>query len=821
VDPEHPRHDPAPEPVRIMIRQAHYTSVAHGPRGMSGFQFCATSDDLDDRILRAVERLTTYQRPRDVGVDADVSAFPVNLVYTQLDPTDLKLISRVQFTGEDFSRRSGNYFAHSLIVDAVPGDLESPFPAELWDAAFWQSEPGPSEHLPFLPSPAANDRDVRKQLHSALEQAGGYDERLAWLIAAADSAVRGGRQVLLVGPTDEIVWQWIMATSYLLGPRIAPRLSFCTYGHDPARAGTHLIGLVSSRQVTQARSAGFSVLDVATGESPDAPSTDDRTLACAAMLTRAGIIMAGRAWRAAIAMGRPRFDQLAHWYPAVASALVSIGTDLSAGDLTVAIEWLERAQLDRHQHASIVEGFARQRLDELGAPQQAQLVEDALGLDAELALERGDLAGAIEQSMVDKTLRRLSAGSQANVIRLRTRAGTENAATECSRILKGSSSVGYRLAVLRWAAQAGVGLPDELVSAVGYDVMGLSLVDEGWKASRLTDVSREWSAFRAGLLSRLESEADALVDLASEYFRADIFEPSDFALQPSLGDRWVAERAAARGASPVEKFIETCEVRCVAGKPGLADATLLQRLWPAGQWTTAEAIAVAGAFPADEVLQSPTATFMAQAFLCGPGAVRAEREHWARLAAYLASWPAEARHEHGVEAAADVRKVHDTIETIMHGPPDTQRMLLIGKLVDYYLAAPPEVQEYLTAEIPGLILVHHSSPYLVLRGCPAPVLQAFCKLSHDQLLANPHNTYLAARLFVTRCDLRQHQEPRTALVIEATVLAPMVSIWTRQDVNAIGRYTEDIGQWGAEFTRWLRKQKRQRRARQGKVRGDS
>jgi GTPase-associated protein 1, N-terminal domain type 2/GTPase-associated protein 1, C-terminal domain/GTPase-associated protein 1, middle domain len=822
-----------------MIRQAHYTSVARGPSGLSGFQFCAWSEGLDDRILRTVERLTTYHRPREVHGDADISSFPVNLVYTALDAGDLKLIARVQYTGEDFSQRAGNYFAHSLIVDAVPADLGSPFPAELWAAPIWRSEPGTSRQLPAL-RPPPPDGSVRLELHAVLQRAGAYDERLAWLTAAAEAAINGGSQVLLAGPTDEVIWQWILAASYLLGPHIAPRLSFCTYGHDPTRTGTHLIGVTSPRPAALAAGAEFAVLDLsAAGDEERRPPTaspsaiDAPTLACASMLTSVGVVAAEAAWRDAITLGRPTSGRLGHWYPVLACALISAGARLAPADIAVAIDWLAEAGLERTRHAALVQGFTRQQLGELSLGHQARLIQDAFRLDGGFGAGRPELAVLIEQALVAQTLARLTQPTaEPAVVRLRTRTGAELATQQCDRQLRSRSSARHRLAVLRWASLAGVDADDDLVTALGAEIMGLALVEDGWSVDLIGPVARDWPAFRAGMVSRLATEPEAVVDAAQGYLLAEIFEAADFASAQRLGDRWVSIRAAARHASPVEEFIQTCELRRLTHAPGLTDTDLLWRLWPSGSWTVADAMAVAGAFPLDEVLDSePVLTAIADAFRSGPPA-DAGRRLWTELAVYITHWPADLINAYGVEDARAVKALRNVVDAITDPVPGTPRMAHISRLMDSYPKAPPVAQAYLAAEIPELILVHHPRPHLALASCPQPVLFTFCALSREQLVANPHNARLAARLFFARRMLMStHKDKRPALAIEGQALAPMVDVWTRRDIAAIARelnqmqaheqdarrvagdrsshradeFTEKAGD---EFTRWVRDRRR-------------
>src|SRR5437764_8470891 len=102
----------------MTFSQLHYTSCESGLSGYSGFQFCAATAGIPREVMREVERHTIYELPSDIRENDSESPdmFPVNLLYTHGEGSGVTLIARVQFTGLDFSNRSGNYFAHSLVT---------------------------------------------------------------------------------------------------------------------------------------------------------------------------------------------------------------------------------------------------------------------------------------------------------------------------------------------------------------------------------------------------------------------------------------------------------------------------------------------------------------------------------------------------------------------------------------------------------------------------------------------------------------------------------------------------------------------------------
>src|SRR5262249_5686723 len=135
--------------------QLHYTSCERGLSGHSGFQFCAVTPSVPPKVLGEVERLTVYKPPRHVKASApgpEIDDYPVNLLRPRSEFTGGVIIANVVFAGMDFSQRSGNYFAHTLVADTAVADGLPVLPVELWGSPFWERRQGPTADLAALPA---------------------------------------------------------------------------------------------------------------------------------------------------------------------------------------------------------------------------------------------------------------------------------------------------------------------------------------------------------------------------------------------------------------------------------------------------------------------------------------------------------------------------------------------------------------------------------------------------------------------------------------------------------------------------------------------
>ncbi|MEU5883576.1 hypothetical protein [Spirillospora sp. NPDC047279] len=278
-----------------MAWQLHYTSARRGPTGRAGFQFVAETPGLPDGARAAVTPHLSYRPPPGAPLDPDegeLGGFPEAFLYDRAG--GLALLLWCRYLGQDYSGRSGNFFAHAVVAE--PDELEGLRPAELWRAPLWSRRPDDRGELPDLDElvPGA---EFEPEVLAGWLAAGGEDayDLLARLIDAMVTVLgRGHGRVVLVADDVERIARWIAVVSYSLPVAAAARMSFVTYSADPGGAAQRLVGTTpdvwaSAQHHTAAllsvdlRSAGAAAGEAgrAVGEAggPEAPRRFARTVA--------------------------------------------------------------------------------------------------------------------------------------------------------------------------------------------------------------------------------------------------------------------------------------------------------------------------------------------------------------------------------------------------------------------------------------------------------------------------------------------------------------------------------------------------------------
>ena len=128
------------------------------------------------------------------------------------------ILARVVFIGLDFSQRSGNYFAHTLVSQELVGFGEM-LPIELWESPIWVSKPVSDTELRVLhelPPSAQSSGLSRVEVDRFARDAGRAEPLAALLTAAEDAILRDGRPIVIVHPDTAVAARWIGAVSYLL-----------------------------------------------------------------------------------------------------------------------------------------------------------------------------------------------------------------------------------------------------------------------------------------------------------------------------------------------------------------------------------------------------------------------------------------------------------------------------------------------------------------------------------------------------------------------------------------------------------------------------
>ncbi len=104
----------------MKLLQSIYTSCKKGLKGAPGFQTYAMSEGITDDERREIERLSLYVPPTNLpgqpGKEEIDAHFPVALRFFKLKSERFG-ICRSQYVGQDYSRRFGNYFSHTLLLE--------------------------------------------------------------------------------------------------------------------------------------------------------------------------------------------------------------------------------------------------------------------------------------------------------------------------------------------------------------------------------------------------------------------------------------------------------------------------------------------------------------------------------------------------------------------------------------------------------------------------------------------------------------------------------------------------------------------------------
>lgn len=222
----------------MSVQQLYYTSWVDTPPGDEvGFHVRGMSPGITPEDQRLLTDLVTYMIPPRLD-PRQIATHPVALRYKYLSPDKAVLLCS-QSTGNDEQGRTGNFFAHAIILDPEPFTRTPP--ALYWGSPFWRaSDSTPGDAIPALPS-----FDVEPSLD--LDRVWRFiadTQRRDWLyrlLCAVIHCSTTQRRVVIVD-TSEHVALWVAAISLMLPSRYRPLLSFATYHNDPYQAGYLITG---------------------------------------------------------------------------------------------------------------------------------------------------------------------------------------------------------------------------------------------------------------------------------------------------------------------------------------------------------------------------------------------------------------------------------------------------------------------------------------------------------------------------------------------------------------------------------------------------
>ena len=759
--------------------QLYYTSCETGLSGFAGFQFNAVTPGLPPGVLRAVESLTSYTPPRWLSAQptaAEIAACPVNLVYTTAPVT---ILARVVFTGTDFSRRSGNYFAHALVGrgdDAFAGIL----PIELWDAPVWASAPVAVTDLPALEAltPPAPELGVSREDVGRFLAAGAPAGHLAALLTAAEDAIlRSGRAIVIVGPDTAVIARWIAAICFLLPPAAARRLSFATYHHNPACIDVHVIGTPPDSEFDLDETAfrSYVVLDLTTARISEVAAQP-----AAALLARAGPRRAAALWRVAGEVAEITGDTLTDWHPALVMAALLGGPEVTIADLDVLGHWL------RH-HAERVCAGQRGEIGRRFTQNAACRPQHLAGL-AELGrLTAGSgLTACVERMAVHEELRRAVAGADISTgVPIVTAEGRALAAAECAGRLADAPAPAA-ISLLGWSTDLGLTLPETVLRACGEHVLGPRLA--GPPDDDTLGVIAGARPLTEGALAYLAGLVAERPDTVARAFAAglgDIAGTFPGVVPDVLRETALLARVRTHPEDRIRAVTAFAATTDGQAGGGWLTADLMRRIWPDGRWTTAEALRAARAFRQEQLLSEPVHGWMVRAIVAP-----------ARETGYLTAYEelCQVLGERAIDRTLpeQARRQLDSFLTTLTKIKQAQvrqgkaQASIIRQLAGSYPGLTPPAQDLLRAALAAQVEKLAASPHLpaAIETYPEPVVSTFLGVVHCRLAATPPDAAAAARLWHCLVSLLPSRDVVIAPGLERAMREEL-RLWRRADLNRV------------------------------------
>ncbi len=747
----------------MAFAQLYYTSCEHGLGGYGGYQFNAVTPGTPPIVLREVEERTVYQPPRWLLTEPDLEAYPVAFSYGISEATGMAIAAHVTFTGTDYSGRPGNYFVHALATGTPERDFGPLLPAELWGASLWRSHPVDGTELPELPGTVPRGVIDRSGVQAFLD-ARGAEAVLPDLLTAVGRAMSGARPVLVVShDATENAW-WIAAVSYLLGERLAYRMTFTTYSHRPGYARYHLTGILPDMLAPDI-APSFQTFDFAAGQTPE---TGVHPLA--ALLVSIGVMASHGLWQQAAAFASGAEKDLDDWLAPVAAAAGLLGRPLTPGQAGAVARWLPG-----------VAGRLEPQLIDVGLgvvlaqPDGTLADEQLMGLlDLARRLASPARVEQAERLLAGQAVAHILRGEPATPVRFQSPAVLM--ARDRVADMLGTAPPETVLAALEWTAASGVALPEAELERYGRTRLDLP---------GLPGTVSVYPAVLRGLLGRLAVEPPEVAEAALAGPLGARLARDDLAAHPELTELWLLQRVARGEETPLRAYDQIVDVRGGAGRSPRVDGALLRLLWPRG-------------CPPDQltellgVLTDPATPEVLDWFAGQVSAVSARGgDGWARLAVALAG--------HSILAmlpeaqAASVRstaRIVPLVERARHGD-----VTVFAALFAEYAPADRATRGLLDRALPRLLIgADPLGP--ALRGCPPEVAAVFCA-ALDRRLAQP-DIALARRVFVVlaRPEAGGQVQERLAASFE------QVRKWPRRDLNALAQGLENDAGMAGPFRAW-------------------
>jgi hypothetical protein len=251
----------------MTMHQLYYTSCENGLEGIQGFQVSAMTRGAPKPLVELAVRTSAYEVGPGLaaqGSGTDLDAFPVAFGYVPSGPAATLFQSR--YTGSDFTGRTGNYFAHALLLEDVERELSGALPIDMWRSPTWVHTRHNGTDLPALDTIAPGGTTSPATVRQFLSESGRIG-RLALMVSALQRVLASGRgRVVLVVPDDQTAALWLAALCRSFPRALGLGISFLTYTSRPEDSG--VLVSCTTPDVHLPAYGDFTVVDMTSDDPP-------------------------------------------------------------------------------------------------------------------------------------------------------------------------------------------------------------------------------------------------------------------------------------------------------------------------------------------------------------------------------------------------------------------------------------------------------------------------------------------------------------------------------------------------------------------------
>jgi GTPase-associated protein 1 len=254
----------------MTMHQLYYTSCEDGLEGIQGFQISAMTPGAPKPLVELAVRTSAYEAGPGLATQdgsTDLSAFPVAFGYV---PSGLAAtLFQSRYTGSDFTGRTGNYFAHAVLLEDTDRELGNRLPIDMWRSPTWVHTRPRGTDLPTLDRITPGDNTSQAVVRQFLS--GQEPGRLALMISAVQRVLTDGRgRVVLVVRDDQTAALWLAALCRSFPRHLGLGISFLTYTSRPENAG--VLVSCTTPDVYLPTYGDFAVIDMTTDSPADDPT---------------------------------------------------------------------------------------------------------------------------------------------------------------------------------------------------------------------------------------------------------------------------------------------------------------------------------------------------------------------------------------------------------------------------------------------------------------------------------------------------------------------------------------------------------------------